>query len=42
MLKKIASIKKLAVFNDFQWDSSVVDVDEARKRCNASAVVSNV
>lgn len=27
MLKKIASIKKLAVFTDFQWDSSVADGD---------------
>ena len=27
MLKKIVSIKNLAVFTDFQWDSSVVDAD---------------
>lgn len=27
MLKKITSIKNLAVFTDFQWDSSVVDVN---------------
>lgn len=27
MLKKISSIKNLAVFTDFQWDSSVVDGD---------------
>lgn len=25
MIKKIASIKNVAVFTDFQWDSSVLD-----------------